>query len=311
FLLSRLRTEQAGGALRHARRAARDGRADRGARPRGGPLQAAARPEGDACRPRRDGRRLPPALDLPRASGTVRRILRRAALGLPGARALFAPPRATQLPPLDPHGDALTEVRARGGRVRGRDDRLGRAAGDGAQAPVGGQPLEPHPAPPLRHPPLLTPARVRSHPRARGGLALSVEPTLHLDVEGSGPVVVLAHGFGGSARNFRPQARALGARYRVGRFDARGHGRSPAPPEADAYTPEAFASDLGRILDRVGAEKAVVGGLSMGAGTALRFALAEPGRVHGLVLAGFPPGARAGGGFASVALRLADAIERA
>jgi len=151
---------------------------------------------------------------------------------------------------------------------------------------------------------------VRPHPRAREDLALSTEPTLHLDVEGSGPVVVLAHGFGGSARNFRPQARALGARYRVARFDARGHARSPAPRKADAYTPEAFVADLGRILDRVGAEKAVVGGLSMGAGTALRFALAEPGRVHGLVLAGFPPGARAGGGFASVALRFADAIER-
>src|SRR5205807_4856037 len=48
----------------------------------------------------------------------------------------------------------------------------------------------------------------------------------------------------------------------------------------------------------------------MGAGTALGFALAEPGRVHGLILAGFPPGARAGGGFASVALRFAEAIER-
>ena len=31
----------------------------------------------------------------------------------------------------------------------------------------------------------------------------------HIEVEGDGPVVVLAHGFGGSARNFAPQARAL------------------------------------------------------------------------------------------------------
>jgi pimeloyl-ACP methyl ester carboxylesterase len=71
-----------------------------------------------------------------------------------------------------------------------------------------------------------------------------------------------------------------------------------------------FAADLTSILDRMGAERAVVGGLSMGAGTALRFALQHPGRVHGLVLAAFPPGAGADRGFASVALQFADAIER-
>ena len=97
---------------------------------------------------------------------------------------------------------------------------------------------------------------------------MSAEPRLHVEVEGSGPVVVLAHGFGGSARNFLPQARALRDRYRIVRFDARGHARSPAPHEAAAYTTESFAADLGRIVDRVGGERAVVGGLSMGAGTA-------------------------------------------
>jgi len=122
-------------------------------------------------------------------------------------------------------------------------------------------------------------------------------------------VVVLAHGFAGSARNFRPQARALAPRYRVARFDARGHARSPAPSDAAAYTPESFAADLGRILDRVGAERAVVGGLSMGAGTVLRFAFDHPERVAGLVLAAFPPGAGAEGGFASVALPFAESIE--
>src|SRR5437762_307144 len=102
---------------------------------------------------------------------------------------------------------------------------------------------------------------------------MSAEPRLHVEVEGSGPVVVLAHGFGGSARNFLSQARALRDRYRIVRFDARGHARSEAPAEESAYTPEAFVADLGRVLDQVGARAAVVGGLSMGAGTALRPAL--------------------------------------
>src|SRR5438094_3766466 len=110
---------------------------------------------------------------------------------------------------------------------------------------------------------------------------MSAEPRLHVEVEGSGPVVVLAHGFGGSARNFLSQARALRDRYRIVRFDARGHARSEAPAEASAYTPEAFVADFGRVLDQVGARAAVVGGLSMGAGTALSFALAHPERVEG------------------------------
>jgi pimeloyl-ACP methyl ester carboxylesterase len=56
----------------------------------------------------------------------------------------------------------------------------------------------------------------------------------------------------------------------------------------------------------VGAPRAVVGGLSMGAGTALRFALAEPARVRGIVLAAFPSPS----GTAAFAERFADAIER-
>src|SRR5438552_11535622 len=108
---------------------------------------------------------------------------------------------------------------------------------------------------------------------------MSAEPRLHVEVEGSGPVVVLAHGFGGSARNFLPQARALRDRYRIVRFDARGHARRGAPAEAAAYTPEAFAADVERVLHQVGAQRAGVGGLSMGAGIALRFPLSHPERV--------------------------------
>jgi pimeloyl-ACP methyl ester carboxylesterase len=139
---------------------------------------------------------------------------------------------------------------------------------------------------------------------------VSDAPRLHVDVDGRGPTVVLAHGFAGSGRNFAPQARALRERWQVVRYDARGHARSEAPPEPEAYAPEAFVADLGRVLDRVGAGRAVVGGLSMGAGVALRFALAEPRRVRALVLAAFPAAASAAGGFARVATRFAEAIER-
>ncbi len=136
-----------------------------------------------------------------------------------------------------------------------------------------------------------------------------IAPRLHVEVDGAGPTIVFGHGFGGSARNFRAQARALAARFRVVRFDARGHARSEAPNAAEAYRPEAFVADVARVLDTVGAATAVVGGLSMGAGIALRFALAHPARTRGLVLAAFPAGAATPGSMGGRAAAFADAID--
>jgi pimeloyl-ACP methyl ester carboxylesterase len=128
-------------------------------------------------------------------------------------------------------------------------------------------------------------------------------------VAGSGPSLLLAHGFGGSARNFRPQEKALRNRYRVIVYDARGHARSSAPEAAAAYTPDSFVEDMGRVLDQAGAGRATVGGLSMGASVALRFALAHPQRVQGLVLASFPAAASSGQGISARAAAFARALD--
>jgi pimeloyl-ACP methyl ester carboxylesterase len=133
---------------------------------------------------------------------------------------------------------------------------------------------------------------------------------LHVEVEGDGPTVVLAHGFAGSARNLGPQARALRGRYRVVRYDARGHARSEAPDDPSAYSLDALAGDLGRVMDEVGAAQAVVGGISMGAVTALAFASTQPARVRGVVVAALPGSSRAGRGLARIAAAFAEAIER-
>jgi pimeloyl-ACP methyl ester carboxylesterase len=131
---------------------------------------------------------------------------------------------------------------------------------------------------------------------------------LHVEHYGTGsPTIVLMHGFGGSARNFRAQARLLQDEYRVVLFDARGHARSDAPSDPAEYQPEAFTDDVLRVIRESRSERAVVGGLSMGAGIALRFAIERPEAVHALVLASFPPpGDR---GPSSWALRFADAID--
>ncbi len=114
---------------------------------------------------------------------------------------------------------------------------------------------------------------------------------LHVEERGdAGSVIVLSHGLAGSARNFGPQVRALSPHHRLITFDARGHGRSEAPLEAEAYRPECFVADLASLVEGSGVERVIVGGLSMGAGITLRYALAHPERVSGIVLASFPRG---------------------
>jgi pimeloyl-ACP methyl ester carboxylesterase len=117
---------------------------------------------------------------------------------------------------------------------------------------------------------------------------------LHVEQYGAGPSLVLAHGFGGSARNFRPQARAFAARASVWLYDARGHARSAAPNDPALYTESALIDDFGRVAVKAGGE-IIAGGLSLGAYTALKWALESSTPPRALVLSAYPsPGTRAG-----------------
>src|SRR6266545_2627250 len=110
---------------------------------------------------------------------------------------------------------------------------------------------------------------------------------LHIERQGSGPPVVLAHGFGGSARNFRLQARALGPTCTLFTYDARGHARSEAPDDPSAYVFERLVDDYERVALDAG-DRVVAGGISLGAITALAFAARRPERVRALLLASLP-----------------------
>ena len=71
--------------------------------------------------------------------------------------------------------------------------------------------------------------------------------------------------------------------YRLVGYDARGHGESGAPEDRSAYEYADLARDLGAVLDERDIDKAVLAGHSMGAATAIRFALDHPERVAALV----------------------------
>jgi pimeloyl-ACP methyl ester carboxylesterase len=102
--------------------------------------------------------------------------------------------------------------------------------------------------------------------------------------EGSGPVVVLLHGFPLNRTMWSAQIRALSPRCRVIAPDLPGHGESPAPD--GVYTMDSMADSVAATLDELGIDgPVVVGGLSMGGYVALAMALNHPSRVGGLILA--------------------------
>lgn len=120
--------------------------------------------------------------------------------------------------------------------------------------------------------------------------ALDVNGTsLYCEVAGSGPAVVLLHGFTLDTRMWNDQFLPLAQQFRVVRYDLRGFGRSAAPT-AEPYS---HVDDLTALLDRLEIGQASLVGLSKGGAVALDCALAHPDRVRALVLidtvlGGFP-----------------------
>lgn len=102
------------------------------------------------------------------------------------------------------------------------------------------------------------------------------------DTGGSGPPVIFAHGFLMNLSMFDPQVRVLSPEFRVIRWDARGFGQTEYDGRPFDYW--ASADDCVRLLDHLGIDRAVVGGMSQGGFTALRAALRYPDRVKALVL---------------------------
>ncbi len=100
---------------------------------------------------------------------------------------------------------------------------------------------------------------------------------------GQGLPFVFQHGLGGDVNQplclFRPPPGV-----RLLALDCRAHGQTRPLGEPEKIGFATFAEDLAAWLDEVGVSQAVVGGISMGAALALRFALRFPGRVLGLVL---------------------------
>ena len=107
---------------------------------------------------------------------------------------------------------------------------------------------------------------------------------VYYEEHGSGPPLVLVHGFGVTHRFWEATVRALDGRYRTIVYDARGHGQSGVPDDLAAYDEAIFVEDVRALLDHLQIEQAAVGGISMGGNIALRFGMIHPERVSGLIV---------------------------
>ena len=105
---------------------------------------------------------------------------------------------------------------------------------------------------------------------------------------GTGPPIVLLHGITATRRYVVHGSKVLARRgHRQISYDARGHGESDPAPADGGYSYGELVADLDAVLDaEVGGRRLVLVGHSMGAHTALAYALAHGERLAGLVLIG-------------------------
>lgn len=101
------------------------------------------------------------------------------------------------------------------------------------------------------------------------------------DSGGDGPAVVLSHGYLMDSEMFHPQIAALAPEYRVIAWDERGFGATRATGDFSYWD---SASDVIGLLDHLGIDQAVLGGMSQGGFLSLRAALVAPARVRALIL---------------------------
>jgi 3-oxoadipate enol-lactonase len=111
---------------------------------------------------------------------------------------------------------------------------------------------------------------------------------------GTGPWLTLSHSLGCNVSMWDDQMDVLTGRFRVLRFDTRGHGQSSAPP--GPYTLDELAEDVHGLFAHLGIERTHWIGLSMGGMIGETYALAHPDVFESLVLADTtskrPPNAR-------------------
>ena len=112
------------------------------------------------------------------------------------------------------------------------------------------------------------------------------------EASGTGPAVLLSHGYSATRRMWDAQHAALGEQHRVISWSMRGHGETESPADPAQYSADLTVADMRALLAHLGVERAVIGGLSLGGYVSLAFYLAHPEMVRALVICDSGPGYR-------------------
>jgi pimeloyl-ACP methyl ester carboxylesterase len=115
---------------------------------------------------------------------------------------------------------------------------------------------------------------------------------IYYEIHGDGRPLLLTHGYSATSQMWRGQVEPFSERYKLILWDMRGHGQSDYPLDQGAYSEEATVADMAALLDVAGADRAIVGGLSLGGYMSLAFHLAYPERVEALLIIDTGPGYR-------------------
>src|ERR1044072_9201664 len=115
---------------------------------------------------------------------------------------------------------------------------------------------------------------------------------IHYDIFGSGPPLLLTHGYSSTSAMCQRHIAALSKRHTLILWDMRGHGQSDYPDDPAAYSEALTVGDMAALLDTADAETAIIGGLSLGGYMSLAFYRAHPARVRALLLIDPGPGFR-------------------
>src|SRR6202790_940755 len=107
---------------------------------------------------------------------------------------------------------------------------------------------------------------------------------IYYEAHGSGPTLLLTHGYSSTSAMWQGQIEALSRHHKLVLWDMRGHGQSDYPEDPAAYSEALTVADMAALLDKVGADTAIVGGLSLGGYVSAAFYRAHLQRVRALLI---------------------------
>jgi 3-oxoadipate enol-lactonase len=110
----------------------------------------------------------------------------------------------------------------------------------------------------------------------------AVDVPYRVDGPDGAPVLVLSNSIGSTSAMWDPQLAALSERFRVVRYETRGHDGAPVPD--GPYSLADLGGDVVALLDRLGVERAHFAGLSLGGMTGMWLGVNAPERLDRLVL---------------------------